>query len=79
MNNKKNSDNQMQYMPIGMCLGMSIGTAIGAATDNLAIGMSIGLSIGMCIGVFIDAKNRKSAKEDRSSNADTETDEQQDT
>ena len=43
--NKKNSENQTQYMPIGMCLGISIGTAIGVATDNLAICMTSVLGV----------------------------------
>ena len=63
MSNQKNSENQIQYLPIGMCLGMSIGSAIGVATDNLSMGLCIGMSIGMCIGALIDAKNRKSAGE----------------
>ena len=62
MKDNKKSENQTNYMPIGMCLGISIGTAIGVATDNLSIYMPIGLSIGMCIGTLIDAQNRKKAK-----------------
>ena len=59
MKDKKPNENQMTYLPIGMCLGISIGTAIGVVTDNLALGMCFGVSIGMCIGSLIDAKNRK--------------------
>lgn len=55
---KKDSENQMQYMPIGMCLGLSVGMAIGAAMDNISIGMCMGLGIGMCFGSAIDAANR---------------------
>ena len=62
MKDNKKSDNQIHYMPIGMCMGISIGTAIGVATDNLSIYMPIGLSIGMCIGALIDAQNRKKTK-----------------
>ena len=64
LKDKRESENQTHYMPIGMCLGMSVGTALGAATDNLALYMCIGLSVGMCIGVLIDAKNRKASQKD---------------
>ena len=70
--NKKTSDNQTQYMPIGMCFGVAIGTAIGVATDNLAVYMPIGLSIGMCIGVLIDAQNRKKTKDNSEDSKDEE-------
>ena len=63
MKDKKPSENQMTYLPIGMCLGISIGTAIGVVTDNLALGMCFGVSSGMCVGSLIDAKNRKKAEE----------------
>ena len=56
---KKEKDNNLCYLPIGMCLGISIGTALGVATDNLATYMPIGLSIGMAVGALIDAKKRK--------------------
>ena len=60
---KKDDKNNIQYMPIGMCMGISIGTAIGAAMDNIPICMAVGLSLGMCIGSFIDAKNQKAEKD----------------
>ena len=61
---KKIPDDQMQYMPIGMCLGLSIGVAIGAGMGIIPLGMCLGLSIGMCIGVAIDNANK--AKQDNS-------------
>ena len=62
MKDNKNQENEMQYMPIGMCIGIGIGTAIGAATGNIPMFMSAGLSLGMCIGLLIDRKNRISAE-----------------
>ena len=58
-----NSDNQVQYMPIGMSIGVALGVAIGAFTHNMALCMCIGLSIGMAAGTFIDAKVRKNKEE----------------
>ena len=55
---KKDSGNQTQFMPIGICLGLSIGMAIGAAMDNISIGMCMGLGIGLCFGSAIDSANR---------------------
>ncbi len=72
MNNNKDSDNQIQYLPIGMCLGLSIGMAIGSAMDNISIGMCMGLSIGVGIGSLLDAKKRKEAEDD-SQNSDDKT------
>ena len=61
---KKKPDNQIQYMPFGMCIGLSIGVAIGAVMDNIPIGMCLGLGIGMCYGSALDtfkkAKNNES-------------------
>ena len=57
--NNNQEPNNIQYMPIGMCIGIGVGMAIGAALDNIPIGMCIGLSVGMCIGVIIDSKNKK--------------------
>ena len=68
--NKKDSENQTQYMPIGMCLGMSIGMAIGAAMDNISIGMCFGLGIGICFGSAIDAANRAKSKTTEEKDAD---------
>ena len=64
---KNDSENQIQYMPIGMCLGLSIGVAIGAAMGNISVGMCMGLGIGLCFGSAIDAANRakKSDPEDQ--------------
>jgi len=52
------SDDNTQYLPIGMCIGLSIGVALGAAMDNIPIGMCMGLGIGMCFGSAIDNANR---------------------
>ena len=60
---KKDSENKVQYLPIGMCLGLSIGMAIGAAMDNIPIGMCFGMGIGMCFGSAMD--NAKRAKEEK--------------
>ena len=65
LKDKRESENQTHYMPIGMCLGMSLGVAIGTATDNLATYMPIGLSIGLAIGAIIDAKKRKGSQENK--------------
>lgn len=62
MENDKNNNQEaenIQYMPIGMCIGIGVGMAIGAALGNIAIGMCIGLSVGMCIGVIIDSMHKK--------------------
>jgi len=69
MKNKPSSDDQTQYLPLGMCLGVAIGTALGVALDKLSICLPIGLSIGLCIGTFWDAKNR--SKTDGNSSADS--------
>ena len=57
--NNNQEPNNIQYMPIGMCIGIGVGMAIGSALGNIAIGMCFGLSIGMCIGSVIDSKNKK--------------------
>ena len=66
---KKDSENKVQYMPIGMCFGISIGMAIGAAMDNIPVGMCLGLGIGMCFGSALDnakrAKKEETEKQDR--------------
>lgn len=62
---KNDSDKQIQYMPIGMCLGLSIGMAIGAAMDNISIGMCFGLGIGMCFGSALDSANRAKDQESK--------------
>lgn len=60
---KKDKNNQIQYMPIGMCLGLSIGMAIGSAMGNISVGMCMGLGIGLCFGSAIDAANRSKKNE----------------
>ena len=59
MKNKKESENQIQYMPIYMSIGISIGVAIGAATNNIPICMCLGMGIGVALGAALDAANRK--------------------
>ena len=49
---KKDSENQIQYMPIGMCLGLSIGMAIGTVMNNVGVGMCLGMGIGVDINNF---------------------------
>ena len=60
---KKDKNDQIQYMPIGMCLGLSIGMAIGSAMGNISVGMCMGLGIGLCFGSAIDAANRSKKNE----------------
>ena len=60
---KDNSENQVQYLPIGMCLGLSIGMAVGAAMDNISVGMCMGLGIGLCFGSTLDNANRAKNKD----------------
>ncbi len=65
MENQKKPENQVSWLPIGMCLGVSIGMAIGAAADNIPLGMSIGVSIGVGIGALIDHKNRTNSEDEK--------------
>ena len=67
---KIDSKEQVQYMPLGMCLGLSIGTAIGAAIGNIPIGMCMGLGIGVCFGSVLDHANR--AKKENAEEEKTE-------
>ena len=76
MSKQKKTENQIQYLPICMCLGMSIGSALGVATDNLSLFMCIGMSIGVGLGAVIDAKNRKAAESNEDENEDPPSDEQ---
>lgn len=73
--NKNNNPepNNIQYMPIGMCIGIGVGMAIGAALDNIATGMCTGLSVGMCVGVLIDSMNKR--KTDDNPNSDEKEEE----
>ena len=65
---KKDSENNHQYMPIGMCMGISIGTALGVAFDNISVWMCLGLSFGLCVGIVIDQlQNKNSETEDQDS------------
>ena len=63
MKKNDNSENQVQYLPIGMCLGLSIGMAVGAAMDNISVGMCMGLGIGLCFGSAMDNANRAKNKD----------------
>ena len=77
MKDNKNSENQMQYLPIGMCIGISIGTAIGAATDNIGVGMCLGVGFGTMLGALLDAQKRKTVnKETPEQEVQTEEDQQ---
>ncbi len=62
--NKKDSGNQVQFLPICMSIGVSLGVAIGAALDNIGVWMCIGVSVGVGLGATIDASKR--AKENAS-------------
>ena len=66
----KNNDNNIQYMPIGMCLGIGIGMAIGSIFDNISIGMCMGLGIGLCFGCCLDTLHRKKSKDESEENND---------
>ena len=77
MRNQKKTENQIQCLPICMCLGMSIGSALGVATDNLSLCMCLGMSIGVGLGAVIDAKNRKTKTDDSAANEDHPSDEQE--
>ena len=54
--------NNVQYMPIFMCLGISIGLALGAANNNMPLFMCIGLSIGVGLGAVLDARANEEEK-----------------
>lgn len=64
MDNNKEPENEMQYMPIFMCLGISVGMAIGSALGNIGVGMCLGVGVGMCLGVSLDAMQKKNADND---------------
>ena len=64
MKNEKDTNNKIQFMPIGMSIGISVGVALGAAAGNIPLFMCIGLSIGVGLGTFLDAKNKKNPSED---------------
>ena len=64
MSNPKEPKNQMQNMPIFLCLGVSVGMAIGAALDNIGVGMCVGMSVGMCLGVCLDSIQKKKAEKE---------------
>ena len=74
--NNNESNNNVQYMPIGMCIGLSIGLAIGSAAGNIGVGMCLGLGIGLCFGFAIDTTNHK--KSENNSQADDKTTNQPD-
>ena len=63
MKEKKNSENNVPYLPVFMCLGLSVGVALGTAMDNLAMWMCFGLSIGVAVGTAMDQKKKKESEE----------------
>ena len=65
---KHDSDDNTQYLPIGMCIGLSIGVALGAAMDNIPIGMCLGLGIGLCFGSALDNANKAKKEKDEEKN-----------
>ena len=60
---KKETIEDNNWLPIGMCLGISIGTAIGAATNNIGLWISIGLCLGVSLGVAFSNTEDKNDKE----------------
>ena len=70
--NGNDSNNKIQYLPIGMCLGMGVGVAIGAAMDNIGVGMCLGIGIGLCFGSALNAANRKQPESDPQSDGKTD-------
>lgn len=69
MKNKKQTDEPIMYIPIGLSIGLSIGVAVGAAAGDIPLWMCIGLSIGVGIGAVIDNQKRQKA-EDRAKSAE---------
>ena len=65
---KHDSDDNTQYLPIGMCIGLSLGVALGAAMDNIPIGMCMGLGIGLCFGSALDNANKAKKEKDEEKN-----------
>lgn len=61
--NNNDSGNNIQYMPIGLCLGLSVGLAIGSAMGNIGVGLCFGIGIGLCFGSALDAANRRKSEE----------------
>ena len=60
---KKESNDENYWLPIGMCLGISIGSAIGAATNNIGLWLPVGLCIGIGLGAaFSDNKDKDNKK-----------------
>ena len=55
---KNNKDDEMSWLPIGMCLGLSLGTAVGCSTDNLSVCMCVGIAVGVAVGALLDHNNK---------------------
>ena len=76
MNNKKEPENKVQYMPIFMSIGISIGVALGAANNNIPLFMCIGLSIGVGLGALLDARVNEEGKNNNQSEDSKEENEE---
>ena len=63
MADQEKKNDQVQYMPLGLCIGLSLGVAIGAAMGNVGVGMCMGLGIGMCFGAALDARKKNTEQE----------------
>ena len=59
MSNNNKPENNIQNMPIFMCLGISIGMSFGLLFDNIGVGMCLGVGIGTAIGGLLDLINHK--------------------
>lgn len=76
MSNKNDNDN-IQFLPIGMCLGISIGMAIGAAFDNIPIGMCLGVGCGSLIGSLLSVAANSNKSKKGEDDTDKSNDEEQ--
>lgn len=57
-NNKNKKENNIQYIPIFMCLGTSVGMGIGLIFNNIGVGMCLGVGLGVAFGALLDLKNK---------------------
>ena len=65
MSNNNKPENNIQNMPIFMCLGTSIGMSLGLLFDNIGVGMCLGVGIGTAIGALLDSINHKKNKDNQ--------------
>ena len=70
MSNNNKPENNIQNMPIFMCLGTSIGMSLGLLFDNIGVGMCLGVGIGTSIGALLDFINRKKNDDDTKTDED---------